>query len=120
MSPMTTDDPTITAHARAGDPETSHDAAAAQSPAKLSEAQRAVLDCLTQFGPMHDVHLVQAYQRWYKHAGWPAQSDSGIRTRRKELVAQGHVVLDHTGTLSTGRKAKVHRALQGTAAPKAA
>jgi hypothetical protein len=69
-------------------PETSH--AAASSVRQLREKQQAVLDVLRQYGALTDEELIHAY---HNSVGMPAcpQSDSGIRTRRKELQTAGLV-----------------------------
>lgn len=75
-------DPTK-AHARRTDPPTSHEAAKTVNrvPGKLRQSQRDVLDLFYRFGPMHDELLIQRAEE----AG-VTQSDSGLRTRRRELV----------------------------------
>ena len=90
-----------TAKARRGDPITSH--LAAKSVDNITKTQEYVLRCLRR--PRADVELVTAY-RSYKTA--PMASESGIRTRRAELVDRGLVV--DTGRrvrLSSGRYAIV-------------
>lgn len=100
-----------TPQARRTDPETSHAAAASLSEARITENQACLLQALAQFGPMTDTDLVAAYQRHWKHAEWTQQSDSGLRTRRKELTDKGCIVYHGEATLATGRKAQVWRAL---------
>jgi hypothetical protein len=82
------------ARARRGDPGTSH--AAAASVADLRASQRAVLRAFTIYGPMTDEELVLRYS---DHAS-VRQSSSGLRTRRAELVAGGHLY-------DTGQKRKM-------------
>lgn len=94
------------AYARRTDPATSHEAAG--SVRELTDRQRAVLTCFHVWGPMTDEQLVDRYQR----SDRPAQSPSGIRTRRSELVARGDVI--DTGlkeVMSTGRRAIVWESL---------
>lgn len=67
-----------TPRARLTDPATSH--AAARSVGDLRESQAAVLLCFLQHGPMHDEKLEVRYSQR------PQQSESGLRTRRRELV----------------------------------
>lgn len=97
----------ITAHARATDPQTSHDAALAAT-IGLSEKQRAVHDCLLEFGPMTDVELIVRYHRLSGESGarpsWPIQSDSGIRTRRHELTERLHALVLDFGVIKIGRR----------------
>lgn len=89
------------AHARKTDPTTSHQAAA--SVKDVTSTQAFILKALRK--PLTDVALVHAY-RGYKTA--PQASESGIRSRRAELVALGKVV--DTGArvkLPSGRHAIV-------------
>ncbi len=89
------------AHARKTDPTTSH--AAAASVKDITTTQEFILMALTR--PLTDVDLVTAY-RAFKSA--PPASESGIRSRRSELVALGKVV--DTGDrqrLESGRHAIV-------------
>lgn len=97
---------TLTPRARASDPQTSH--AAAASVTELTEKQQAVLAVIQEYGPMTHEYLVYRYHGWTR---LPFQTDSGIRTRCKELVRLGQVV--DTGErreISTGRKTIVWRA----------
>lgn len=78
------------AHARATDPETSHEAAADVS-RRLTANQEAVLRLFRRNRLMTDVGLLAMYAEAYKRSGshfWPQQSPSGLRTRRKELTTQ--------------------------------
>jgi hypothetical protein len=70
--------------ARLTDPETSHEAA--ESVRDVSETQQRILDLLTN-KPQTDFQLVENYRRW--NFGW--FSESGIRSRRAELVSMGKV-----------------------------
>jgi hypothetical protein len=81
------------AHARTTDPETSHVAAA--SVKELTKAQTAV-QRLFAFGTgWADYQLVSEYQHRHRAMPglYPRLSESGIRTRRKELVDKG-VLMD--------------------------
>jgi hypothetical protein len=82
------------AHARATDPETSHEAAESLKPKRLRDSQRAVFDLFAMYGAMTDQMLQRAAV--IEKVG---QSPSWIRTRRKELVDAGMIV-------DTGRKQK--------------
>lgn len=73
------------AAARLSDPPTSHEAAA--SIRDLNGKQQAVLDTFRRCGPMTDEQLCERYPS--PHV--PVQSESGLRTRRHELVEQGHL-----------------------------
>lgn len=96
------------AHARHTDPGTSH--AAAASVKALTEKQRAVLDLFRRYGPMIDETLIARYSalRQLAEGAPPEQSESGIRTRRSELVTRGDLM--DTGIkarMTTGRMAIV-------------
>jgi hypothetical protein len=96
------------AHARSGDPWTSHEAARSLDPAKLRRSQEAVLACFKLHGPMHQADLVTRYGLDMNAAGWPWQSPSGLRTRCSELVTGG--LLEDSGeyaVLPSRRKAIV-------------
>ena len=71
--------------ARLTDPQTSHDAA--DSVNHITETQLYILQVLSR--PRTDIQLVEAYSK-LKHA--PKASESGIRSRRAELVRKGKVV----------------------------
>lgn len=79
--------------ARATDPKTSHDAAVSVD--NVTDTQRYVLSALRR--PRADVELVEAYRK-FKRA--PRASESGIRSRRAELVDRGLVV-------DTGRRIRL-------------
>jgi hypothetical protein len=84
---------TRTVRARGTDPVTSH--LAADSVDNVTQTQAFILRCLKR--PRNDVELVSAY-RSYKTA--PRASESGIRSRRAELVDRGLVI-------DTGRRVKL-------------
>lgn len=71
--------------ARRTDPQTSHDAAEAVT--YVTKTQTYILRVLKR--PRTDSQLVEAYRK-LKRA--PRASESGIRSRRAELVAKGLVV----------------------------
>lgn len=71
--------------ARSTDPKTSHDAA--ETVADITITQAYILKALTK--PRTDSQLIEAYRK-LKRA--PLASESGIRSRRAELVAKGLVV----------------------------
>lgn len=84
--------------ARGTDPQTSH-RAAKRAAGELTRKQQAVLDCFrymealnAPYGHMMgrfrmtDPQLIGKYNSFREKQNWPAQSDSGIRTRRHELV----------------------------------
>ena len=72
------------AKARRTDPETSHEAA--ESVKEVTLTQEFILKALRK--PRNDSQLIEAY-RAYKTA--PRASESGIRSRRAELVDSGRV-----------------------------
>ena len=80
--------------ARATDPQTSHVAAKSVRD-KVRASQQAVLDCferaaLSRARPgQTDPEFIHRYKTDRLHFGWPTQSDSGLRTRRHELVVMG-------------------------------
>jgi hypothetical protein len=93
------------AKARKTDPSTSHQAAA--SVRNVTDTQKAILKALKR--GLTDNDLLVAYRNLRKA---PQASDSGIRSRRAELVAQ-ELVAD-TGKrvkLPSGRNAIVWKAL---------
>lgn len=101
------------AHARNTDPHTSH--AAASSVTNLRRSQKAVYDCLFIYGPMHDRELLKVYSRETRSGlrNWPFLSESGLRTRRSELVDQGWVRdTGRTATLDSGRQATIWEAVK--------
>lgn len=93
------------ARARHTHPETSHDAARSLSPDRLTESQEAVLATLRRIGPSSDVRLFQS------HRPPPKLSESGMRSRRAELVLMGLVRDSGERTkLASGRDAIVWEA----------
>lgn len=87
--------------ARNTDPQTSHEAA--ESVKNINATQQAILNALVR--PRTDVELVEVYRKIKSN---PRASESGIRSRRAELVAAGLVV--DTGSrikLPSGRRAIV-------------
>jgi hypothetical protein len=93
------------AKARKTDPSTSHEAAA--SVVNITDTQKVILHLLKK--PMTDLELVQTfYKSVNRNVLWA--SESGIRSRRSELVQRGKVV--DTGArekLPSGRNAIVWR-----------
>lgn len=84
--------------ARLTDPWTSW--AAAHSVLDLNEKQAQVAYLFRIYGPMHDGRLISVARA----EGIP-QSDSGLRTRRSELVSKGYVRDSFaTEVLTTGRR----------------
>jgi len=82
------------------DPGTSHQAAASVRVSTTAVVRGRILDLLRTYGPMCDDDIATRYRATYSE---PA-TDSGLRTRRKELVTEGAV--DDSGGLaltSSGR-----------------
>lgn len=77
------------AHARNTDPETSREAAG--SVEGLREKQKAVLRILKGYRELCDERLLLAYRMSGFQESCP-QSDSGLRTRRAELVRKGLIM----------------------------
>lgn len=88
--------------ARLSDPQTSWDAARSISTEALRESQLAVLKVLRQVGPSTLEELVAEYEHRAQLGYVPKQSDSGIRTRCKELTDRGVVI--PTGQTRKGRR----------------
>lgn len=101
--------PAPVAHARRTDRATSHEAARFVTP-NLTANQQMVLRVIDHFyglgQPFTDKVLVKDYHRaWEQRIGLDLmlQSESGIRTRRNELVEQGYV--EDTGrTIRMGKR----------------
>ncbi len=89
------------AYARNTDPDTSHEAAASVN--RITDKQQAVLNMFLNHGPMTDQQL----QTIYNDTNWGLQqSESGLRTRRSELVTKGWVEDSGERTvLPSGRRA---------------
>jgi len=91
---------------RRTDPETSVEAAESVQD-KIRESQAAVLLVMHTFYPegCTDTELIIMYRMQSVRMVIPRQSESGIRTRRKELVERG--LVEDTGkrdVLASGRK----------------
>lgn len=97
----------MSAATRSGSPETSYEAAA--SVEDLTAKQNAVCWLLREFGAMTDQQIAQRYPT----PGFlPVQSESGLRTRRSELVALGKVEFSGSwGSTSGGRRSRIWKAL---------
>jgi hypothetical protein len=88
--------------ARRTDPATSH--AAARRLGDLRETQLLVLELFAEVGPMHDELMIAMY----RHRPRPLQSDSGLRTRRRELYDQQLLRANgETATTECGRASAV-------------
>ena len=103
-------DPFLRAAARRTDPDTSH--AAAASVKDLTGKQAAVLRIVRlltdRTGGATDEQIAAAYQTDLPWEALPVQSDSGLRTRRCELVRRGLVADSGERRLNAaGRKCAV-------------
>lgn len=100
------------ARARAGDRQTSHDAARSVAPDTI---RGRVLSMLRRRDRGDGFTLHEAV-RWYAGDApchdWPYATESSIRTRVSELVADGYVeATSERRRLPTGRAAMVHRVI---------
>jgi hypothetical protein len=94
-------------YARKTDPGTSH--LAARSVQNISPTQQGILRLLVE--GMNDEALVNSYAWLVKGGYLPAASESGIRSRRAELVKLGLVVdTGERNKMTTGRLATVWKA----------
>jgi hypothetical protein len=75
---------------RKTDPVTSH--AAAASVENLTVTQKFIVQFLKAYGPMSDERLADTWFAECRIGSAPYVSDSGLRSRRAELVAKGLVV----------------------------
>lgn len=98
------------AHARTTDPVTSHEAAGSVKHLRVS--QEAVLSAFpsSPLLGMTDQELVSKYGHLTGEGHVPLQSESGVRTRRSELVKKGRLVDSGDRRLTvSGRKSIVWR-----------
>jgi len=95
-------------HARTTDPATS--LLAAMSVTNLTSTQGAIMGLFHKFKAMTDEQLQTHYRRISRQGDAPYASESGIRSRRSELVAMGK--LEDSGDrekMRSGRQAIVWR-----------
>lgn len=77
---------------RVTDPETSKVAGARHTADRVRPTQARVLAGLRITGPVHDKALVEYVQAWEREMGMQhVQSESGIRSRRAELVRMSKI-----------------------------
>lgn len=110
--PVDPQDALPTPVARATDPGTSW--AAAGSVRNQTQVHRFLISLLRQFGPMTDEEIAHRWKHQQVEWDLPLTSDSGLRTRRKELVDMG--VAEATGEerrTKSNRKTKVWRLVDG-------
>lgn len=96
---------TMTARARHTDRETSH--LAAESVSGITDTKHFILETFKEYGPMTDEKLIENYNKLWRHVH--RASDSGIRSRRRELEVAGYIVPMERikGTTEAGNKATV-------------
>ena len=105
-TPTNTERAVLTARARTTDPQTSHDAA--KRVKGVSMVQNTILLILWTGGPMTDLQIAEAYYERVADGTAPNQSESGLRTRRKELVDMGKIsATGEKRRLDSGRYANV-------------
>lgn len=104
----------VAALSRGTDPETSRQAAASISGAKMRETQRVIVEILDRFGPACDEDIAVYATQLASLDQAPKQSPSGLRSRRAELVTAGIVrdSGDRTKT-SSGRQTIVWELAKG-------
>lgn len=94
----------LTPKARNTDPSTSHDAAKSLSNVELL---RIAIYNILEANPqgLTDGQIQTIYDKARAQYRWPIASDSGMRSRRSELVEQGRVIHSgRYGTTESGRK----------------
>ncbi|GAA1768449.1 hypothetical protein [Agromyces humatus] len=78
--------------ARPRDPETSWEAADAQTTTRRQLVQAAIVTLINNHGPLSDERLVDLYEAHrFMHPSVPEATPQSIRTRRNELVVEGKV-----------------------------
>lgn len=98
------------ATARLTDPETSWMAARSLKAERISETQRVILGIL-QTAPSTDEDIIYIYKKGATQGLWKPASDSGIRSRRAELVTRGLVHKVGIGTNEFGNKMTIWEAI---------
>ena len=97
---------------RRSDPWTSHEAAQSISWEALRKSEQSVLWVLRVYGKkgLTDPQLIDLYEKARIADGLAQQSESGIRSRRAELVKKGLVEERGHARLPSGRRAIIWRA----------
>lgn len=91
------------AHARRTDPPQSHEAAK-RAGTKTAQVRAAIEIVFRESGPMTDEELIRKYRERNLS---PSASDSGIRTRRKELANLGKLRISGDGQTQAGNPCRV-------------
>lgn len=95
-------EPPTYAQARRTDPSTSFEAA--ESIRNVNDTHTRILELLTVYGPKTDEQLAERWALEIPARGWPTITDSGLRSRRAELVDGGYVEdSGERGKTETGR-----------------
>ena len=92
------------ARARTTDPHTSHEAAKRVSSSNLKER---ILILFERHQSMTDEQLIIHYNRAVHHEGWSVATESGIRSRRKELVDEGKILDSMTTSLTASNRSTI-------------
>ena len=92
------------ARARKTDPHTSHEAAKRVASSNLKER---ILILFERHQSMTDEQLITHYNRAMHHEGWPIATESGIRSRRKELVDEGKILDSMTTGLTVSNRSTI-------------
>lgn len=102
----------LEAKSRTSDPDTSQ--AAALAVTRMTSKRLAVLRLFELSGEMTDEQLLDRYRSRSRSRGWPEQSESGLRTRRCELIRMGQLQdTGRTRRMTTGRMAKIWGVIEG-------
>lgn len=94
--------------ARLTDPATSHEAAESLTTERLTETQNAILVLLGEH-PLTDEEIKFRHFLGAQSGRWHFASDSGLRSRRKELVEKGLIVRGGLSVTKFGRTTIVWR-----------
>ena len=92
------------AYARRTDPHTSHCAAKRVAGSNLRER---ILILFERHISMTDEQLIVHYNRATHHEGWPVATESGIRSRRKELVDEKKILDSMTTGLTVSNRSTI-------------
>jgi len=94
------------ATARLTDPETSHKAARSITTEAITKTQAAILEIL-KLQNLTDEGIREWYDEGVKLGYWKPTSESGLRSRRAELVERGLVIRAGRGTTRFGRECNI-------------
>lgn len=91
------------ATARLTDPETSHKAARSLTTEAMTKTQTAILELLARY-ELTDEGIKELYNKSVELGYWKPVSESGLRSRRAELVERGLVTRAGIGKTRFGRE----------------